>query len=175
MSASTTRAVPNLPVRTAAVGPPPVLPPRQTETPHEHTPEGPPSYGDAVASNGHNLNGPATDRLSRAGVSVPDLGIGSPTQSHTQQGSGSMGHAGQLSELQQRFARMNASSPSRAAGSSTDGAHHPGTNSSPSMSSVASTKKKPPPPPMKRIGHDAERADLTSAPPIPTLSKPKPG
>lgn len=164
------RPVPSLPPRAAA--PPPILPPRQNETPNEHTPPPPPSYGEAVkAQSAATLNQGAVNRLAQAGVSVPGFGIGNGGSSTPPQDSaGSQGHPGQLSELQQRFARMSA----RQADVSDSNAFPVG---SANPAAVAMGKKKPPPPPVKKAGLHAAATehDGGAPPPIPMSSKPRPG
>ncbi|KAF2461902.1 hypothetical protein BDY21DRAFT_329959 [Lineolata rhizophorae] len=125
---------------------PPRLPPRQTSHPDLHTPAPPPTYGESQRAHeqaqqhpqgstaaGY-LNQGALNRLGRAGVSVPGLGIGQqgaagaksppppplPTRresSSSSAGTGGAqspvartGHAGQLGELQSRFARLGSGS-----------------------------------------------------------------
>ncbi|KAK1074016.1 hypothetical protein LTR33_009850 [Friedmanniomyces endolithicus] len=132
------RQTPASPVR-QATKPPPVLPPRQNETPNESTPPPPPSYGEAInRSDPAEINAGAANRLARAGVSVAGFGIGeqyAPAQSlpaAPQRGP-------QITELQQRFSRMN-----------TGGEAQP--SSSSYSQPVAAKKAPPPPPPPKRTG-----------------------
>ena len=64
---------------------PPRLPPRQNSRPDVHTPDPPPPYSTITqqqpATQNDDLNVGALNRLTRAGVSVPGLGIGSKTRS----------------------------------------------------------------------------------------------
>ncbi|QIW96423.1 hypothetical protein AMS68_001941 [Peltaster fructicola] len=218
------RPVPAVPPRQA--GPPPVLPPRQSGTPTEYTPPAPPSYGEAMrAPQGPSaLNTGALNRLGQAGVSVPGFGISPSPRSPS-----AASHSGQLSELQQRFARMNnsdstSSSPTSAVPSwkqaqalhsaaSSNPAAVAGINSAVSAASAgspsspstptwkqaqalhsaatshpaasagiqsafnAASQKKKPPPPVKKAGLSEvhAEADTSGPPPIPMLSKPRPG
>jgi len=157
---------PSLPPRRATPGTAaaPGLPPRQNEYPDEHTPPAPPSYGEATQQqrNAATLNEAAVERLGRAGLSVPGLGIGQAPAAATP------APGPQLSELQQRFARMNAGTSGDASGSAASG----------SLATVAAQKKPPPPPPKKpaltaaRVGVDGE-SDSAAPPPIPLSSKPR--
>jgi hypothetical protein len=155
--------------------PAPSLPPRMNDHPDEYTPPPPPTYNEATQPNQQDpaaLNTGAVNRLGQAGVSVPAFGIGSnsapaPPQSPTVPA----GHSGQLSELQQRFARMNAGSQNEASASVTP------STSSPAVAAAAH-KKPPPPPPPKKAGLSDSRpasSDAASAPPPLALSsKPRP-
>ncbi|KAL3467569.1 hypothetical protein BJX64DRAFT_145391 [Aspergillus heterothallicus] len=100
---------------------PPRVPPRtNTSTPTtSHTPSPPPAYTPSppaeqpqTAGNGY-LNQAATSRLSRAGVSVPALGINSKSSNPVSPST--TGYVGQapVNELQSRFSqlRTNSSSP----------------------------------------------------------------
>jgi hypothetical protein len=163
---------PPLPPR-QATGPPPVLPPRMNEHPTESTPPPPPSYGEAIKSppNPALINQAAATRLGQAGISVPGFGIGGQSaSSRTPPAQSPAGPSGsQLSELQQRFARMN---------------HGSQNDASPPLSpaaAVPSGKKPPPPPPPKKVGLGAgsqpETGDSSAPapPPVPWSSKPRPG
>lgn len=159
----TTGHAPAMPPR-QNTGPPPVLPPRQNEYPDEHTPAPPPTYGQAVNPNtdAGQINLGAATRLSQAGISIPGFGIG--TQS-AQPDSAQRGP--QLSELQQRFARMNT------------GAGSQESQPSSSISNSAAGKKAPPPPPPKKsalaAGSRPSTSDGNQPPPLPLSSKPRPG
>ncbi|KXT18510.1 hypothetical protein AC579_2300 [Pseudocercospora musae] len=138
-----------------------------------------PSYNPAT------IDQSAMSRLGQAGVSVPGFGIGSSSSgtnapsAQQVQSAATMAHGaasrfnqngggGQLNELQQRFARMNA-------GTSND------TSSAlaASISAATAQKKAPPPPPPKKAGLNAaippQPGDFSAAPPpVPMSSKPKP-
>lgn len=104
-------------------GLPPRLPSRQNTADVLPTP--PPSYDAVVtrpspspASTAANLNESATNRLGRAGVNVPGLGIGRTNSSTSnnenpwtteQSQSQTPGRGNTMSELQSRFSRMNSS------------------------------------------------------------------
>ncbi|KAK0333754.1 hypothetical protein LTR02_007188 [Friedmanniomyces endolithicus] len=161
------RQTPASPVR-QATKPPPILPPRQNENPHESTPPPPPSYGEAInRSDPAEINEGAANRLARAGVSVAGFGIGqqyAPAQSP----SATPQRGPQLSELQQRFSRMN-----------TGGQVEPPSSSSSQL--AAAKKAPPPPPPPKRIGlgggngsRPTSSAGSLEPPPLPLSSKPWP-
>ena len=159
--------------------PPPTLPPRMNEHPDEFTPAPPPTYNEATQAREQEpatLNTGAVNRLGQAGVSVPGFGIGNDANTAPSQAPASpTGHSGQLSELQQRFARMNPGTESQG----------PPASPAPSNSSAASAaahKKPPPPPPPKRAGLGSgtgswpgtgDPADVP--PPLPMSSKPRPG
>lgn len=171
-------ASPPLPQRQpqARAAPPPTLPPRMTDHPDEYTPPPPPSYNEATKPAQPNpaaLNTGAINSLGRAGVSVPGLGIGGDSNGAPQTPTSPTGHSGQLSELQQRFARMNAGSSAQ-----------PTTPASPTSSSAAAAaaahKKHPPPPPPKKpnlagaIPTPPGSSDGTAPPPpLPVASKPR--
>ncbi|KAF1927170.1 uncharacterized protein M421DRAFT_422035 [Didymella exigua CBS 183.55] len=114
-------------------GLPPRLPPRQTENVDEYTPPAPPSYGEAIQQTAPGtINQGAVDRLGQAGIAVPGLDIGrnaSPPVPPRQRAMApppparqasaaaaappppaAADNGPQLSELQNRFARMNTSS-----------------------------------------------------------------
>jgi hypothetical protein len=148
------------------------------ENPDEYTPPAPPSYNEAtqpVQQNPAAINTAAVNRLSRAGVSVPGFGIGNNSTGAQQSPTSPQGHTGQLSELQQRFARMNAGSGAQ-----------PTTPTSPTSSNTAAAatahkKPPPPPPPPKKPNLHGSMptppgsADGTAAPPpLPLSSKPRP-
>ena len=169
-------ASPALPQRQpqARAAPPPTLPPRMSENVDEYTPPAPPSYNEATQPAQQNpaaINPGAVNRLSQAGVSVPGFGIGNSSTGAHQAPASPQGHTGQLSELQQRFARMNATSGSQ-----------PTTPTSPTSSSAAAAHKKPPPPPPPKkpnlagaIPTPPGSADGTAPPPpLPLSSKPRP-
>lgn len=136
------------------------------------------------------VNQGAASRLGQAGVNIPGFGIGSngntststPSAQQVQtaasfaqgaasrfgqinqsQTTGAAGHGGQLSELQQRFSRMNTGvAPASTA---------PGL-------AAAAQKKQPPPPPPKKSGIAAGQngdASASAPPPVPMSSKPRPG
>jgi hypothetical protein len=161
--------------------PAPTLPPRMNDHPDEFTPAPPPSYNEATTQATQRdpaaLNAGSVNRLAQAGVSVPGFGIG-----HNQGANGGAissepsvvtGHGGQLSELQQRFARMNAGAESQAS--------PPPTPSSSSVTAAAAAHKKPPPPPPPKkpglsSGSRPSTEDAANAPPpLPLSSKPRPG
>ncbi|KAF2480922.1 hypothetical protein BDY17DRAFT_326793 [Neohortaea acidophila] len=118
-------ALPSRPQQQRPAAPSPMLPPRMNEYPDEHTPPPPPSYHEAAATavqqHAPVLNQGAVNRLGQAGVSVSGFGIGKNSGGEASQSPAStaLGHAGQLSELQQRFSRNtganNAASSSPAA------------------------------------------------------------
>lgn len=158
--------------------PPPSLPPRQNEYPDEYTPAPPPPYNEALnqptAKDSAAINQGAAQRLGQAGVNVAGFGIGNNNSgSQTETPAVPKGPpAGQLSELQQRFARMNpGSSPSSPATPSNAGS---------SGLAGAAQKKAPPPPPPKKAALSAGQEEgsgsssAPAAPPIPMSSKPKP-
>lgn len=97
-SAPSSRPKPNLPPR---------LPPRQNSRPDVNAPPPPPTYGEATQApdtSAGQLNESSMERLGRAGVSVPGFGIGGGQASTPPE---SPRKAPELSELQQRFSRMN--------------------------------------------------------------------
>jgi len=107
---------------------PPRLPPRDPSIETPTTP--PPTYDDAVHSSAEPLlNQGAIDRLGRAGVSVPGLGIERTSPPHlpprsntTSAGRGessSSPQQSQLSELQNRFAHMRTGSSESSSGGTT--------------------------------------------------------
>lgn len=178
---------PRVPPRQATGGPPPQPPPRQNEYPDEHTPAPPPAYGDAVKPPAQSaVAQSATNRLSQAGVSVPGLGIGAnatPPESPSSQG-----HPHQLSELQQRFARMGTNSAQQPAAlsqetrlalqqqmvrPSSSGFAARQADSPPVTPTSPSGKKPPPPPPPKKSALSSTSAP--APPPLPLASKPRPG
>ena len=177
------RQQPNLPPqppRRTQPAPPP--PPRQNEYPDEYTPPPPPSYHETVKDSQQNaafINPGAVSNLSRAGISVPELEIGTnsnPAQQLQQRGP-------QLSELQQRFARMNT-------GSETQGYSPPTspqqTTVSAAIVAVAHKKKPPPPPPPppkkptlngvlnNQMSNSTQPPSASGPPPVPFTSKPRP-
>ena len=165
---------------------PPRLPPRQNSNPLSSASSPPPTYdqalqqssgkADPVRTTNEGLNRGAVDRLGQAGISVPELNIGGggtsipgytssdpvrPAQSPSSISSPAGGR-GQVSELQQRFAKMGVNLEA----SSGD---------TPSPAAVASAKKPPPPPPRNkpRLSNNRAEEDETGAPPpIPLGSKP---
>lgn len=171
------------PTQQRSAAPPPVLPPRMNEHPDEHTPAPPPPYAEAtrplqqnntrpLQQNNVPLNQAAVGRLSQAGVSVPGFGIGNGASSAQSQSPA--GHAGQLSELQTRFSRVNTAS-NRQAASSVMSSLPDGT----AAAAVAATKKPPPPPPKKAVLTSDSSVPMTptsgsAAPPLPLSSKPRP-
>lgn len=164
------RQTPTLPAP-QAMKPPPSLPPRMTENPTEYDPPPPPSYGEAtkLPQDAATINQGAATRLSQAGVSVPGFGIGSEAQSQPPQASpaGPTGHGPQLSELQQRFSRMNTGTQASAT-----------SPASPTAAAAAAAKKAPPPPPPKKNGigsRPSSSAGAPAPPPLPLNSKPRPG
>lgn len=166
------RSLPSLPPRqagtpTAAPRATPVLPPRQNEYPDEHTAPPPPPYTATtrqVPEVSKLINQDAVRNLGRAGVNVPAFGISTNSQPSSAQASVS---GPQISELQQRFAKMNhqdtADALSPVAGR---------------LATAAAQKKAPPPPPKpKTIGlanTDTASASSSIPPPIPLSSKPRP-
>ena len=164
---------------------PPRLPPRQS-SPTASQPKGtvpkspPPSYNSTFGSigqptsSGSFINQDAVHRLSKAGVTVPGLGIGTGSEHGNQDTSiatkpapQSLSMSANMSELQSRFAKMSASS------SSTD---IPATPISPG--------KKPPLPPKKlglssthnlggRDDHQDNVLSPSKPPPVPLGTKPK--
>lgn len=184
------RPSPGLPPRQPprqAAAPPPTLPPRQNEYPDEYTPAPPPPYNEALSQpqapqnqDPAAINQGAANRLGQAGVSVPGFGIGGNGTSQQQESSAVRGPpAGQLSELQQRFARMNT-------GASNDSASPASPSSATNgLAAAAAQKKAPPPPPPKKAALHAPAQQSPSAsgfnneqaptpPPLPMSSKPKP-
>ncbi|KAK5116465.1 hypothetical protein LTR62_008014 [Meristemomyces frigidus] len=165
------RQTPSLPSR-QITKPPPSLPPRMNENPSDWTPPPPPTYGEATQSSIHDpavITQGAATRLSQAGVSVPGFGIGSTTAPSPQP---QAPRGTQLSELQQRFSRMNtAGLPASPSGSSAA-----------AVVSAVAKKPAPPPPPPKRGGlvdgasRPASCAGGASMvpPPVPLGSKPRP-
>lgn len=156
--------------------PPPTLPPRQNDHPDEYTPPAPPSYNESVAEPQQNpavINARAAANLSQAGINVPGLEIGAQS-GQPRQPTQPQGHGSQLSELQQRFARMNAGAGPSAPSSQPASA---------ALATAASQKKKPPPPPPpKKPGlasgtnnPSSEPGDAQAPPPLPLSSKPRPG
>ncbi|GES62219.1 hypothetical protein ATEIFO6365_0005019600 [Aspergillus terreus] len=100
---------------------PPRMPARTDSIPSSHAPTPPPAYSPQPSQQpleGY-LNQNATSSLSRAGVSVPALGIGNGSSQNHSSGTPSTrsGYAGQppVNELQTRFSqlRTNSSSPSQ--------------------------------------------------------------
>lgn len=97
------------PPYTPAVKPaPPSLPPRLPPRANAGSPT-PPTRIESPTGPGL-LNQGAINRLGAAGISVPGLGIGSSNPSQTTPAAGTT--APQVSELQSRFSRLGASSPS---------------------------------------------------------------
>lgn len=179
---------PRQPPRQAAA-PPPSLPPRQNEYPDEYTPAPPPAYNEALRDppvqqhpDPAAINQGAMNRLTQAGVSVPGFGIGSGSNAQPESPATRGPPAGQLSELQQRFARMGT-------GASSSNAASPSSPISPAnglaAAAAAAHKKAPPPPPPKKsalhapvqqspgtAGFDNQQAP--TPPPLPMSSKPRP-
>ena len=157
--------------------PTPSLPPRMNEHPDEYTPPAPPAYHEATQPAVRDqplLNQGAVNRLANAGVSVPGFGIQSNNDSSSNSAQESVqGHGAQLSELQQRFARLKTASdahPAIASAVSSAGAN---------AASAAVQKKPPPPPPPKKSGlangsPPGTVADGNQPPPLPLSSKPRP-
>ncbi|KAK5164594.1 uncharacterized protein LTR77_009800 [Saxophila tyrrhenica] len=157
----------------AAQAPAPYLPPRMTENPDEFTPPPPPTYNEATQPEQRDpasLNTGAINRLGQAGVSVPGFGIGSnSTGASSTQSPTITGHTGQLSELQQRFSRMNTGSQNQAPSPSSNN------------TAAAAAQKKPPPPPPKKAGlgngnngQPSSSGAGSAPPPLPMSSKPRP-
>lgn len=154
--------------------PAPFLPPRMNENPDEFTPPPPPTYTEATQPcqrDPAHLNTDAISRLSQAGVSVPGFGIGGNNNAASQSPT-ITGHTGQLSELRQRFARMNTGSQSPQPTSPI--------SSGPTTAAAAAQKRPPPPPPPKRAGLGGSNDSRPSAsstglapPPLPLSSKPR--
>ena len=170
---------------------PPRLPPRQASPrrslPRLEEPSGPPPSYDASTKgkqentalgapspNASGLNQGAIDRLGKAGISVPGLGIGSE-HSHTDanpvqtvQSSNPISSASaNVSELQTRFAQMGSS-----------------TASSGVLATPLGPTKKPPLPPKKSAFHSSptngeherpsgESSSAREPPPVPVGTKPK--
>ncbi|CAK3797611.1 Hypothetical predicted protein [Lecanosticta acicola] len=163
------------------IAPPPSLPPRQNEYPDEHTPPPPPSYNEALhqpaARDPALINPAAAQRLGQAGVSIAGFGIGNNHTNTTSQESPASARgppAGQLGELQQRFARMNTGAASEASSP----IHSPSPGGA-SLAGAAQKKAPPPPPPPKRAalsagGESSESALAAAPPPVPMSSKPRP-
>ena len=158
-----------------SAAPPPSLPPRMTEHPDEHTPPPPPTYTEATHQSPQHdpaaINAGAANRLSQAGVSVPGFGIGNNASAPTPQAPSNHGHSGQLSELQQRFARMNHGGD--------DYANQPSAGAVTAATVAAAAHKKPPPPPPPKKASLASNSrpgssDDPSVPPLPLSSKPRP-
>ena len=173
------RARPNLPPR---------LPPRQNSNPLTSAPSPPPTYDQAlqqssrsIASRNDGLDQGAINRLGQAGVSVPGLNIGGggtdiPSYSSSEaivsaqspsSRPQSPGMQSQVSELQQRFARMGKNKETSA-------------EDSPTPVSATAAKKAPPPPPKKKpslagSGRTEETGRTPPPPPIPLGSKPSMG
>ncbi|KAF1819893.1 uncharacterized protein K489DRAFT_412576 [Dissoconium aciculare CBS 342.82] len=148
-------------------GPPPVLPPRENSATTQHGPTPPPAYN-ALNSNRNvplvSVNPQAASNLARAGISVPALGIDTAST-----GAASRPAAGtsQVNELQQRFARMNASASASPISPTAAGM----------VAAAAQKKAAPPPPPKKAILQSHDESPIPSAgapPPIPLSSKPRP-
>lgn len=175
------------PRQVAAAGPPPLLPPRQNEYPDEHTPAPPPPYREALQTKDPaQINQVVAARLGQAGVSIPGFGIGTGNGPSTVPESPARGpQAPQLSELQQRFARMNIG-----AGNQPAPPISPNQLVGVGMAAAAATQKKPPPPPPKRATMGAPQQDpgwgssssesqlqgnASAPPPVPMSSKPRPG
>jgi hypothetical protein len=162
----------------ARAAPPPVLPPRMNDHPDEYTPPAPPPYNEATKPGQPNpaaLNAAAVNNLGQAGVSVSGFGIGNNQPAAPQSPASPQGHSGQLSELQQRFARMRSSS-----GADTTTPASP-TSSTAAAAAAAQKKPPPPPPPPKKpnlagaIPTPPGSSDGTAAPPpLPMASKPRP-
>lgn len=160
----------------AATRPTPTLPPRMNDHPDEYTPPAPPPYSEAAQPAQQDpaaINAGSASRLSQAGVSVPGFGIGGNANGAQQSPTSPQGHGGQLSELQQRFARMNTGAGAQPAS--------PTSPTSSSAAAAAAQKKPPPPPPPKKstlngatpaaAGSSGESA--AAPPPLPLSSKPR--
>ncbi|KAF2161404.1 hypothetical protein M409DRAFT_69763 [Zasmidium cellare ATCC 36951] len=178
---------PRQPPRQAAA-PPPSLPPRQNEYPDEYTPAPPPAYNEALRDppvqqnqDPAAINQGAATRLGQAGVSIPGFGIGGNNNNSQPESPATRGPpAGQLNELQQRFARMNT-------GAASNNAPSPASPTSPANgpAAAAAQKKAPPPPPPKKAAlHPAGLQNSGPSgfndeqppppPPLPMSSKPRP-
>ncbi|KAK3082217.1 hypothetical protein LTS18_010634 [Coniosporium uncinatum] len=182
------RNTPSVPASSASSGtaqkPKPSLPPRlppRSSTPQSPA-EPPPPYMStdslqqhqpAGTENGY-INQGTMNRLGQAGINVPGFGIGSeksPATAPRPKPQPPAATGPQLSELQQRFARMNT-------GSSSSSAEQLGQRSPLSPANVgafaqgfgAAVKKAPPPPPKKKELSDGS----SEPPPIPLSSKPRP-
>lgn len=147
-------------------GPPPILPPRMNENPTEDSPLPPPRYEEASRDpQVPEIPQGAAARLGQAGVSVPGFGI-NPSSAAPQPVPG--GQGAQLSELQQRFARMKTGEQRASSGPA-----------GPAPAAVSAKKPKPPPPPKKSglaAGGSSGEGDAAPAPPpLPLASKPRPG
>ncbi|KAF1348057.1 hypothetical protein BDV97DRAFT_378147 [Delphinella strobiligena] len=105
---------------------PPRLPPRQNSRPDLNTPEPPPAYNEATATQYPAPDQGAMNRLGQAGVSVPGFDIGitgqlsqPPARSPRPTGLGAP-QPSQLNELQSRFANMSKPSSSSSSSSSSN-------------------------------------------------------
>lgn len=155
---------------------PPRLPPRSTPSPSVYSsnsqPEG---YLDGE------LNQESTSRLSRAGVSVPALGIGGGGGGGSDSPASNTASQAPVNELQARFAQMSARGSSSSSVSEKHGApppppsrHHGHTVNV--YSENPSRKKAPPPPPPKKqsIRVPQPNGEQTPAPPpVPIGTKPR--
>lgn len=166
----------------------PIPPPRMNDHPDEFTPAAPPSYPEATQTTQQPatqkpalLNQGALNRLGQAGVSVPGFNIGgsgsSSTTANTPQSSGIQGHAGQLSELQQRFSKMNTGTSGMASIPPVSAS----TAANVVSAAAAAHKKAPPPPPPKKAGlsdgngsRPSTQDGVDAPPPLPLSSKPRP-
>ncbi|KAI0202194.1 hypothetical protein F4808DRAFT_459196 [Astrocystis sublimbata] len=122
---------------------PPRLPPRSGNSSPIRTIE-------QAAGQGQ-VNQGAVSRLGAAGINVPGLGIGGGDGAPPQGQS-----SGQVNELQARFARLGASSPSQASG----------------PAPAALNKKKPPPPPMPKK-FELKADNIGAPPPVPLATRPR--
>ncbi|KAI1154197.1 hypothetical protein F4825DRAFT_197055 [Nemania diffusa] len=158
---------------------PPSLPPRLPPRSGNSSPS-PISVIGQAAGQGH-LNEGAINRLGAAGISVPGLGIGGgttppppprarPSPSLTASPTQGPSH-GQLDELQTRFARMGASSPSQAS-SSGSAEERPQQRPVAPVPSVLG-KKKPPPPPKPKKPAFSTTESTDAPPPIPLATRPR--
>ncbi|PNS18207.1 hypothetical protein CAC42_7576 [Sphaceloma murrayae] len=114
---------------------PPRLPPRQSAEPNEYTPPPPPAYNEATSqpptpavaqppqsfpapSSNISTNASSLHRLAGAGISVPSLGVSrsaaSPPPPQSSSPASRFNQGGGLSELQNRFNKLNTSNTSQA-------------------------------------------------------------
>lgn len=159
---------------------PPRLPPRGVAA-EPISP--PPAYAEQPSANPGQgiLNQGALNRLGQAGVKVPGLSIGTeetisrppslPSRAQIsqfappQEPASPLGHGRQMSELQQRFAKMSSGRQDGAAAEISSPAGH-------APSSPLGKKAPPPPPPKKKELHSSPTGDSEAPPPIPMSSKP---
>ena len=165
------QAAPVLPGR-QAVKPPPSLPPRQNENPSIFSPPPPPPYGEAVqAPQSHPSISPiAPARVASPAAPTPSYRAAAPSPA-VQPPPAATPRAPQLSELQQRFARMNTGASSQEVTTPV-----PAPANVPSAPTPAHKKAAPPPPPKKSAlaARPVSIVDASEPPPLPLASKPRP-